>query len=278
MKSNFGDTLGFMICFFCVFSVHPSIIYAETDPQAPEAVVAKSIQEIGKTTWFDPEKQSLVPIPLEQTQTDTVHRDSRWLPGAKKIAKPPAPSTATPSGWFNTSLTTANLIGWLILGLVFVASAAAVLYVFAKINPDTMLAFDRPTTGDEARPNEQTIQRMEQLPAELRRTDVDLRSEAERLMNLGKLDEAIKCLFGHQLLMLDRHGFLRLSRGKTNGRYVVETRKKKPEAAVLLNATVSDFEASYFGRHTPTLIGFRDLWEGNQRLESLAMHEAEATT
>jgi len=278
MKSNFGYTLGLIISFFCVFSVHSLTANADTDQQSPEALAAKSIEEIGKTTWFDPEKQSLVPIPLEQTQADTVHRNSRWLPGAKKIAKPPFTSTATPSGWFNSSLTTANLIGWLILGVVFVASATAVLYVFAKINPDTMLAFDRPTTGDEAQPNEQTIQRMEQLPAELRRTDVDLRTEAERLMNLGKLDEAIKCLFGHQLLMLDRCGFLRLARGKTNGRYVVEAHKKKPEAAFLLNATVSDFEASYFGRHTPTLVGFRELWAGNQRLESLAMRAADATT
>jgi len=121
------------------------------------------------------------------------------------------------------------------------------------------------------------MKRIRELPLELRRTDVDLRTEAERLMNLGQLDEAIKCLFGHQLITLDRRGFLRLSRGKTNGRYVTETKNDSREAALILRSTVSAFEASYFGRHTPAMELFRQLWQENSRLEDLTVQTSEVS-
>ncbi len=94
--------------------------------------------------------------------------------------------------------------------------------------------------------SQQTALRIKELPAELRRDNMDLKSEALRLMNSGDLDEAVKCLFGYQLLLLDRHGFLRLSRGKTNNRYVSEVRTRSSDATSLLRSTVDAFEASYF--------------------------------
>ena len=113
------------------------------------------------------------------------------------------------------------------------------------------------------------MKRMDELPAEIRCPGMDLRGEAQRLMGLGQLDEAVKCLFGHQLLLLDRRGMLQLSSGKTNGKYVTETRRARSEAAKLLGNTVAAFEASYFGRHTPTAESFRQLWSDNERLESI---------
>ena len=255
-----------------------SIVLAENN-SVSQGPAANSLEEIGKTTWFDPKKQSIVPVPLTDNRSDTIHRDSRWLPGAKKVKRAAQPSTSTSgsgsTGWFNTGLTTGNLIGWAILGVFFVAVTAAVLYAFSKINPEALTIGDRTTRSASDRADLQTLKRIEELPAELRRTDVDLLSEAERLMNLGQLDEAIKCLFGHQLLLLDRRGFLRLSRGKTNGRYVIETRRDSAESASLLKATVNAFEASYFGRHPPTTDGFHQLWQDNKRLEMLTRRETE---
>lgn len=246
---------------------------------ASEQVGEQVMEQIGKTPWFDPKTKSIKPIELKEKQADTVHRDSRWLPGAKKIAAPNSSSSSTSSGsssgWFNTGITTANLLGWLLLGLLFVLATSAVLYAFSKIDPNAISAEGPKLGGKSNGMDEQTINRIKELPAELRRTDVDLRTEAARLMELGDYDEAVKCLFGHQLLLLDRHGTIRLSRGKTNGRYVVETRRSMPEAAKLLQSTVHVFEASYFGRHTPTRDAFENLWQGNQELESLAKPELE---
>lgn len=249
-----------------------SAAFSASEPVSDQPAAA-AIEEIGKTVWFDPATQSVVPLPLEDASPDTIHRDSRWLPGAKKIKKPT--STGSGSGWFNTGLTTGNLIGWAILAVLFVAVAVAVLYAFSKIDPEAMSMLDRSSPLGKGRPDEQMLERIAELPAELRRSDVDLRREAERLMNLGALDEAIKCLFGHQLLLLDRRRFLRLARGKTNGRYVSETKRESPEAADLLRATVDAFEASYFGKHTPTSDAFGELWRRNERLERLAQRALE---
>jgi hypothetical protein len=117
--------------------------------------------------------------------------------------------------------------------------------------------------------DEQMLERMKHLPAEVRHSDVNLRSEAERLMNLSQFDEAIVMLFGHQLLLLDRCRVLRLARGKTNGRYVRETRGNAPEANPFFVNTVSAFEASYFGGHTPSAERFARLWQENETLESV---------
>jgi hypothetical protein len=248
---------------------------------SPSEAVAKSIDEIGKTPWFDPETDSVLPVPLRERQRDTLHRDSRWLPGAKKVAKSSTTASSSSSssssgGWFNTGVTTGHVIGWLILGAMLLGLAMLLLYAFSKISPADVAKDDHGARGGGLKQDEQLMRRIKELPAELRRTDVDLRTEAERLMKLGELDEAIKCLFGHQLLLLDRRGALRLARGKTNGRYVSETRRELPEAAGLLRETVAAFEASYFGRHSPTVETFRSLWMGNEQLEQLARATTEA--
>jgi hypothetical protein len=259
-------------------------IFAFTAPSsawsqsAEEGSVDQAIEQIGKTVWFDPETKSLTPVELEDKQSDTIHRDSRWLPSAKKIAKTSTSSTSGGSGspgWFNTGITTGNVIGWLLLALLFILVTTALLYAFSKIDPNTLAGDKKLDRNRAASMDEQIINRIKELPAELRRTDVDLRTEAERLMELGEFDEAIKCLFGHQLLLLDRHGTIRLSRGKTNGRYVAETRRDLPEAAPLLQATVRTFEASYFGRHTPSRQAFGELWQANRNLEQLTKPELE---
>lgn len=262
-----------MVIAFTIAFAAASLWAGESDLDQP---VATAIEKIGRTTWFDPATRSVVPVPLEDVDPDTIHRDSRWLPGAKKIKKPTTTGTGTGTGWFNTGLTTGNLVGWAILAILFITVAAAVLYAFSRIDPTAMSVLDRSRQTRGSRPDEQMLERIEELPAELRRTDVDLRSEAERLMNAGAFDEAIKCLFGHQLLLLDRRGLLRLSRGKTNGRYVAETKRESPESAGLLKATVNAFEASYFGRHTPTRDAFIGLWRANAQLELLSQREIEA--
>jgi hypothetical protein len=259
-----------LVSLFLSFFLGAPLACAQVVSEQP---AAEAMKEIGESSWFDPEKQTIVPIPMRDTSSDDSHRESRWLPTAKKIAKQPASS----SGLTGTGFSSNNLLGWLILGIGFVLIAGAILYAFSKLDPDGIAVLPGQRRSNSESMDSETMKRIQELPLELRRTDVDLRTEAERLMNLGQLDEAIKCLFGHQLITLDRRGFLRLSRGKTNGRYVAETRKDSIEAASLLKATVMAFEASYFGRHTPAMDLFRQLWQGNSRLESLVVQGSEVT-
>ena len=128
---------------------------------------------------------------------------------------------------------------------------------------------------DLSAPDQQTIERMKHLPAELRRTDVNLRTEAERLMNVGQYDQALILLFGHQLLLLDRHHYLRLNRGKTNRKYVRETNSTSEEVGAKLKATVKAFERSYFGKHATSQASFQELWQSNLSLEQAVIQRLE---
>ncbi len=211
--------------------------------------------------WYDDEQQVLRPLPVTTSTPRAEHRDSRWEPAPPKPAATTAPINPGFDGW--------RIVGWILLLVLAFALIALVFYLFSKIEPDVMETRKRGLESGGEVLDEQTLERISQLPAEVRHTDVDLRTEAERLMNAGRFDQAIMLLFGHQLLLLDRAGILRLARGKTNGRYLRETRGKSPEAHALFASTVAAFEASYFGGHTPTPDQFASLWAENAELQAI---------
>ena len=237
------------------------------------------------TPWFDAENNSFTPIDIKPQTDDSLNRNSRWLPKPKPVKSPnkasPNKNTAannqtTPgtgatagNGLFNTGLTALNLLGWISLGLIVLAGVGAIFYVLSRADLQSNdLAKSRGRVLSGKTPDEQTLERMKHLPEELRRTDVNLRSEAQRLMQASEYDQAIILLFAHQLLLLDRFGALRLSRGKTNRKYIRETRATNEPAANCLKATVNSFERSYFGRHKITRTEFADMWRSNEKLEA----------
>ena len=229
---------------------------------------------LSDTVWYDADERGLVPVFVEPVVDDSLNRDSRWLPKAKRIKQPAtkantntAAGSGGGSGLFGSGLTLGNLFGWFLLTALLAAAAGALIYAISRAEVD-LTAGQRAKPSDlGGTPDEQTIERMKHLPAELRRTDVNLRSEAERLMREGQYDQAIILLFGHQLLLLDRFGMLRLNRGKTNRKYVRETRATDNDAAARLQDTVSAFERSYFGRHSIGQREFVELWHANEELE-----------
>lgn len=235
------------------------------------ATAASAESTVQDSVWYDSDK-GIVPIEVRPKVDDSLNRDSRWLPKPDKVAKPkPAAANTgnTGNGLFNSGITFANVLGWLLLILAIGTILGLIVYLMSKAELDLTgnPAGKRGSGANDGAPDEQTIQRMQHLPAELRRTDVNLRSEAERLMNAGQYDQAIILLFGHQLLTLDRAGLLRLNRGKTNRKYVRETRAVDPAIAQSLSQTVTSFERSYFGRHTISEGEFSELWQHNTAME-----------
>jgi len=242
------------------------------------------------TVWFDAETNSLKPIDVEPRTDDSLNRNSRWLPKPPPVKSNQGPnSTTNPqqntggvagagTGLFNTGLSTLNLLGWLTLGIVVLAGVAAIFYALSRAELQTKnvgKGGKRVLSGKT--PDEQTLERIKHLPKELRRTDVNLRSEAQRLMQDSQYDQAIILLFAHQLLLLDRYGMLRLNRGKTNRKYIRETRGSNEQVAGCLESTVASFERSYFGRHKITRNEFLDTWRLNEQLEtSLEKKQEEA--
>lgn len=233
-------------------------------------------ESLESTPWYDAQSQKIVPINVLPRKDDSINRDSRWLPKAKKLSKKKTSGTnttggASGGGLFGSSVTLGNVFGWVLLAVIVLGIVGAIVYAVSRAE---LRMSDRktPTGGASAAglPDEQMLERIKHLPPELRRTDVNLRSECERLMREGRFDQAIILLLGHQLLLLDHHGLLRLSRGKTNGRYVRETRTNNDTCGTWLRATADAFEQSYFGRHEIPPEVFATLWRQNELLESAA--------
>lgn len=255
-----------------LLSIAPILVAQDATAPPP----SPSAGALNDTIWFDADQDALIPIEVEPRDDDSLNRESRWLPKAKRVRVPEASSGQGGttgggifggSGLFGTDLTLGNLLGWLLLATLVGLAVFAIAHGLSKSEFD----FGGGPTARSARrpsgPDQQTLERMKHLPAELRRTDVNLRSEAERLMLEGNYDQAIILLFAHQLLLLDRAGLLRLNRGKTNRRYVREARSADRATAEWLQATVNAFERSYFGRHSISAAEFAALWTDNQSLE-----------
>jgi hypothetical protein len=235
---------------------------------------------LSDSVWYDAERGAVLPVHVKPVADDSLNRDSRWLPKPKRVKQAPAvtptPAGGTGTGLFGSGLSLGNLLGWLLLLLVVAVSVALIVYAVSKAESAMVTASRLNSSRRSDAPDELTIERMKHLPAELRRTDVHLRSEAERLMAAGQYDQAIILLFGHQLLLLDRVGMLRLNRGKTNRKYVRETRAADAEVAGRLQGTVTAFERSYFGRHSILPDEFAELWQSNLELENAVGLCAEA--
>lgn len=248
---------------------------AETDPPG-----ATSDQPLSDTVWYDAELRKVVPVEVEPIVDDSLNRHSRWLPQAERVAAPNNPTGGAAggggNGLFGSGLTFGNLLGWMLLITIIGLAAGGLAYALSKAEMDSGRLGGSGGRARSALPDEQMIERMKHLPAELRRTDVNLRSEAQRLMDIGRYDQAIILLFGHQLLMLDQAGVLRLNRGKTNRKYLRETRAADVGAFQLLSGTVAAFERSYFGCHPIAAGDFERLWQANLRLEQLADRRRES--
>lgn len=260
----------------------PSTAQEDTAPAAGEASQGSDTSftdgVLSDSVWFDAETGEIKPVYVQPVTDDSLNRSSRWLPKAKRVAKPSNPTNnaagggtgggGTGTGLFGTDLSFGNVFGWVILIGVIAGAIALLIYAISKTEVDLSANKSKKTNDLLKGTDEQIMERMKHLPKELRRTDVNLRSEAERLMESGEFDQAIILLFGHQLLLLDRVGMLRLNRGKTNRRYVRETRSADGDSANILKSTVNAFERSYFGRHTISSSQFAKIWESNLSLET----------
>jgi hypothetical protein len=103
------------------------------------------------------------------------------------------------------------------------------------------------------------VDRVEALPFKIRKPTGDFLSEARRLYEAGEFSEAIIYFFSYQLVELDRHHQIRLTKGKTNRQYVREVRQR-PNLRGILEITMFAFEDAFFGRKTLSREQFEVCW------------------
>jgi uncharacterized protein DUF4129 len=114
--------------------------------------------------------------------------------------------------------------------------------------------------------------RVEALPVRLGRAATDLLGEARRQFEQGNFSEAILYLFSFQLIELDKGGWIRLAKGKTNRQYLREANRRR-EFRGLLEPTLVAFEDVFFGNHPLPRARFEACWSRLDEFLQLAQQE-----
>ena len=110
--------------------------------------------------------------------------------------------------------------------------------------------------------------RIEALSLPVREKPADFLAEAARCYQAGNYREAIIYFFGHQLLELDRHQLIRMTKGKTNRQYLGEI-GRLAGLQRLLEQTMVAFEDVFFGNHPLDRDRFEACWSQQDRFDAL---------
>jgi hypothetical protein len=215
----------------------------------------EALQESGNYPWYDEQQDGLRDLHAKTKQsddTDTRKTGWEWETPDYQVNPPNV-------NWqFPTVGTIFQYIAIALLaGLVITLVVLLIRYFLKQEDAESSTA-----RSEEVRPEDRAgdVDRVEQLSFQVREPDADLLSEARRLYEAGRYDEAIVYLFSYELVQLDKHQHIHLSKGKTNRQYLRELRQQ-PELRGILHRTMIAFEDVFFGRHTLEREQFDQSWQ-----------------
>jgi len=204
----------------------------------------------GAMQWTDPD-QSVVAgrkaldrwwgYPWYDSGTDGIRR--------VEVDPPPESRESQPSADASASLL--QTAAWIVLGILL--AGLAYYLVQAYLVRERSAEASAGEGDDAARAHRRT----EALagPASLS----DLLAAAERHYREGRYREAVICLFGHELVQLDKRQLIHLAKGKTNRQYL---RELDPRRALqrLVERTMIVFEDVFFGNRPIDRARFESCW------------------
>lgn len=210
--------------------------------------------------WYDADSDDLQRLNVEPPD-DVKNRGSKWERTVKaKKARTPLP------GWLWKML---EVLGWtlLVMALVAVGYFLVRAFLVAESGHASGKAVTEGTlgTGD--------IDRVESLPFQLKAPQTDLLAEVRRHHEAGNYKDAIIYLYSYQLVELDKHQLIRLTKGKTNRQYLREV-QRRGDLFRSLQASMLAFEDVFFGNHSLERGRFESCWSG---LDAFHQSLAQAT-
>jgi hypothetical protein len=207
--------------------------------------------------WYDGQGDRLQRVDVKPPR-DVANRHSRWEAEAPRAWNMP--------DWFGPLL---RVLGWTLLGLLVILLAVVLIRAF--LLEDGGIAAVDAADGQTNRRGD--ADRVESLPFNLAKPRADLLDEARRCYEAGRYGQAIIYLYSYQLVQLDKHQLIRLTKGKTNRQYLREMRSQ-PHLLGLLESTMITFEDVFFGRHRLERPQFEACWnrmdEFHQQLSQFA--------
>lgn len=244
-------TIVFLLAAWSTLAIggRPACAQNETSKSAPEPVASarEALQETADFPWYDAEKDAFQPIELAPEREDNGNRKSRWE-GAKVSG--PAVRPANPFSGL------VNALVWMLVVLLIVLLVAAVVWAFLRMENKKAASSSTESSEQESLGE---ADRIENLPFRVARPQSDLLAEARRHYEAGRYGEAVIYLFSYQLVQLDRHQLIRLTKGKTNRQYLREIRPRA-ELRTILERTMIAFEDVFFGRRELERERFETCW------------------
>ena len=220
----------------------PAFAQALPDNDAVRAG-GNALERYDSFPWYDAGQDRIRRIDVEPPR-DLENRHSRWQRKPLNWNWPSMPWLAQ----------LAETIVWILTAILVGALVYAMVRAF--LQHELMAPGGAATVG---RLGPANADRVDSLPFQLARPKVDLLAEAQRLYEEGQFGEAIVYLYSYQLVQLDQHQVIRLTRGKTNRQYLGEVRRQSPLRS-MLETTMRAFEDVFFGNHSLDRARFEMCW------------------
>lgn len=215
--------------------------------------------------WYDAKTSGprAWPVP-EMVPATSRNRDA--IPAQKPIGQPGRMRLNTPSnGLLGLSLLTWGVIALFVAGLV-----ALLIWGYTRIDAGQRKQAVEDDWDD-------LHERIHELPFEIEESLTgNFRSMAWQAFEQEDYARAIMLLFSYVLLMLDRRGFIRLQKYKTNREYFREVREHA-ELAQFYRQVMIPFERSFYGHHPLDRQTFLNCWNRLGEFESGVSRRAEDT-
>jgi hypothetical protein len=210
----------------------------------------RALRESNSYPWYDPQTDELRRVDVRPDRSaENLNRQSQWQTKPWKPA--PAPAWSWPVWLSRLFQILAIVLALVIFGLLI----WLLVWAFMRREAGVEVA----SSGSEAADARGDVDRIENLPFQVKRPQSDLRGEAERHYRDGNYREGIIYLYSYLLVQLDRRQVIRLTKGKTNRQYLREVRQR-PELVPIFELTMIAFEDVFFGDHPLSRSEFEECW------------------
>jgi hypothetical protein len=232
----------------------PDAVRAQGESATGEQAVEtgrRALRESNRYPWYDAQADNLRRVDVRPDKSaDSLNRNSQWQSTPRPL--PNVPTFTWPPWLFTLAQIFGVILCVVIVGLII----WLLVWAFLKREAGVESSASEGAAGD-ARGD---VDRIENLPFQVKRPQSNLQSEAERNYREGNYREAIIYLYSYLLVQLDRNQVIRLTKGKTNRQYLREVRQR-PALLPIFEPTMIAFEDVFFGDHELTRGEFENCWD-----------------
>ena len=210
----------------------------------------RALRESNRYPWYDPKTDELRRVDVRADRSaENLNRQSQWQ------TRPPRPRTMPNWAWPAWLSRFFQILAIVVALVIFGLLIWLLVWALMRSEANVEVA----AGGSEAADARGDVDRIENLPFQVKRPQSDLRGEAERHYREGNYREGIIYLYSYLLVQLDRRQVIRLTKGKTNRQYLREVRQR-PELVPIFELTMIAFEDVFFGDHALSRSEFEECW------------------